>query len=96
MIANAVFVSSILSLAVAMWLLSELTFLAPYRDFILHGYGAQIAVFSAGFFLNVFALTYLMNRKLFLKDTGRKLAHIEKQIRTGSSISDELSNQITD
>lgn len=96
MIANAVFVSSILSLASAMWLLSELTFLAPYRDFILQRYGSQIVVFSAGFFLNVFAVTYLVNRKLFLKDTGRKLAHIEKQIRTGSSISDELSNQITD
>jgi hypothetical protein len=96
MIANAVFVSSILCLAIAMWLLSELTFLAPYRGFILHRFGSPIAVFSAGFFLNVFALTYLLNRQLFLKDTGRKLAHIEKQIRTGSSISDELSSQITD
>ena len=96
MIANAVFVSSILFLAVAMWLLSELTFLAPYRGLILLRYGSQIALFSAVSFLNLFAVTYLLNRKLFLKDTGRKLAHIEKQIRTGSSISEDLSSQLTD
>ena len=96
MIANAVFVSSILFLAMAMWLLSELTFLAPYRELILHKYGSEIAFFSVVVFMNLFAITYLLNRKLFLKDTGRKLAHIEKQIRTGSSISDELSSQLTD
>ena len=76
--------------------MSELTFLAPYRQLILHRYGTQIACFSGVCFVNIFAITYFVNRKLFLKDTGRKLAHIEKQIRTGSSISEELSNQLTD
>ena len=33
-------------------------------------------------------------RKLFLKDTGRKLAHVEKQVRSGSSISEELSRRL--
>lgn len=94
MIANAVFVSSLLCLAVMMYALSEVTFLAPYRSVILHAYGGQIALFCGLLFVNLFALVYLLNRSLFLKDTGQKLAHIEKQIRTGSTISEELSSQL--
>ena len=33
-------------------------------------------------------------RKLLLKDTGRKLAHLEKQLRTGHSISTELTERL--
>jgi hypothetical protein len=29
-----------------------------------------------------------------LKDTGRKLAHLEKQLRTGESLSEELSRRL--
>lgn len=96
MIANAVFIASTIFLAASMWLISELAFLAPYRTLLLHRYGVQIAWFSVALFLNLFAATYLVNRKLFLKDTGRKLVHIEKQIRTGSTISDELSQRLAD
>jgi hypothetical protein len=38
----------------------------------------------------------LPSRELFLKDTGRKLAHIEKQLRTGPSISEELSCRLSE
>jgi hypothetical protein len=93
-IANAVFVSSLLCLALMMYALSELTFLAPYRGVILHAYGRPIALFCTSLFVNLFALVYMLNRSLFLKDTGQKLAHIEKQIRTGSTISEELSSQL--
>ena len=37
MIANSIFVASIVWLASAMYLLSELSFLAPYRDLIFRG-----------------------------------------------------------
>jgi hypothetical protein len=33
-------------------------------------------------------------RKLLLKETGRKLAHVEKQLRTGQSISEELTDRL--
>ncbi len=39
---------------------------------------------------------YLIVRKLFLKETGRKLAHIEKQIRSGESISEELTRRLSE
>jgi hypothetical protein len=53
-----------------------------------------MGIFAAALFINLFAAVYLLGRKLFLNDTGRKLAHLEKQIRTGASISDELSRRL--
>jgi len=44
--------------------------------------------------LNLFAAFYLICRKLFLKDTGEKLAHLEKQLRSGGTISEELSRRL--
>ncbi len=36
-------------------------------------------------------MTFTLVLKLLLKDTGRSLAHMEKQLRTGNSISTELT-----
>ncbi len=94
MIASSIFVASILSLACGFYLMGELTFLSPYRTFILHRYGPTIGWFTLLAFLNLFAVVLVINRKLFLRDTGRKLAHVEKQLRTGSSISAELSERL--
>lgn len=94
MIANSIFVASIVWLAVAMYLLAELSFLAQYRDFILNRYNSPILAFGVLLFLNLTALAYMINRKIFLKDTGMKLAHVEKQLRTGSTISAELTDRL--
>lgn len=96
MLANSLFVTTILFLALLLFLLGECTFLIPYRMLLVNKYGATILVFLAALFLNVFATIYLGARKLFLKDTGRKLAHVERQIRTGSSISEELTQRLKD
>jgi hypothetical protein len=63
---------------------------------LIEKYGVDMALFAVAVFLNVFAGFYAVGRKLFLKDTGRKLAHIEKQLRTGDSISDELTARLTE
>jgi hypothetical protein len=96
MLANSLFATSILFLAFLMFLLGECSFLAPYRVLLVDKYGTTIAAFLAALFLNVFAVVYLGTRKLLLKDTGRKLAHVEKQIRTGRSISEELTQRLRD
>jgi hypothetical protein len=96
-IANSLFVATLLFVTCLICVVNELTFLARYRDLIFHRYGTQVASFSLLLFLNLFAAIYALNRKLFLKDTGKKLAHLEKQLRTsGSSISEELSEQLED
>jgi hypothetical protein len=91
MIANSLIATSVLFLALAFWVLQEATFLVPYRQLLFQKYGGVLLVFAAVLFLNLFAAIYAAWRRLFLKDTGRKLAHLEKQLRTGSSISEELS-----
>jgi uncharacterized membrane protein len=91
MIPNIFFATTIIFLAIGFFLLQECVFLIPYRTLLIEKYGQTITLFAGLLFVNLFALMYLIVRKVYLKDTGRKLAHIEKQIRTGESISDELS-----
>ncbi len=95
MIGNAFFATTVLLLALGLYLLGECRFLIPYRQLLLERYGQAIALFTAALFLNLFAVVYLIGRKLFLKDTGRKLAHLEKQLRAGQ-LSEELSHRLED
>ncbi|HEV2201403.1 MAG TPA: hypothetical protein VGR73_16415 [Bryobacteraceae bacterium] len=94
MIPNIFFATTIIFIAIGFFLLQECNFLIPYRTLLLEKYERIIATFAGLLFLNLFALMYILVRKIYLKDTGRKLAHVEKQIRTGESISDELSRRL--
>jgi len=96
MIPNIFFATTIIFLAIGFLLLQECEFLIPYRSLLISKYGREIALFAGLLFFNLFALMYLVVRKLFLKETGRKLAHIEKQIRSGESISEELSRRLSE
>jgi hypothetical protein len=96
MVGNAFFTSTVLLLALGLYLLGECRFLIPYRGLLWDQYGAAIAVFATALFVNVFAAVYMLGRKLFLKDTGRKLAHLEKQLHTGESLSEELSRRVNE
>ena len=66
----------------------------PYLQILWAKYSETIAAFAAVLFVYLFAGFYMLSRKLFLKDTGRKLAHLERQLRTGSSLSEELSERL--
>ena len=96
MIASAVFVTTIVFLAIGIYLLQECQFLIPYRHVLFLKYGGVIAGFAAALFANLFAAVYLICRTFFLKDTGRKLAHLEKQLRTGDPLAEELSRRLDD
>lgn len=91
---NAFFVTTLLLMAVAIFLMGELEFLVPYKALLFGPYAGSIAAFTTALFVNVFAVVYLVGRTLFLKDTGRKLAHLEKQLRTDRSISEELAERL--
>ncbi len=96
MVANAFFLATVLFLALAFYLLEECRFLIPYRDLLIHRHGASIAAFAGVLFINLFAAVYCLARTLCLKDTGRKLAHFEKQVRSGESLSDELTRRLNE
>src|ERR1700680_1206338 len=80
MIANALILTIAILLAIAFWLMGELKFFIPYKAVLLHQYGTAILAFIAVLFMNVFALAFAVNRRFFLKDTGRKLSHLDKQL----------------
>ncbi len=94
MIANAAFLAGMVLLLLAFWLLGPLQFLAPYKRLIVADYGLVILGALVVVFLNLFALFYLVGRALFLKETGRKLAVVEKQLRTGDTIVRDLSERL--
>ncbi|MGA2436242.1 MAG: hypothetical protein ABSG25_13280 [Bryobacteraceae bacterium] len=96
MVGNSVLVATVIMLALSFWVSGECKFLIPYKPLLIHQYWAYITVYWLALFLNIFAMSYLFTRKLFLKETGQKLAHLEKQLRTDSSVSEELSGRIED
>jgi Na+/phosphate symporter len=85
MIANALIVTLAILLALGFWLMDELKFLVPYRLMLYHQYGSVILAWIGVLFVNVFAAIYAIQRKFFLKDTGRKLSHLDKHVVAGHS-----------
>jgi hypothetical protein len=94
MIGNALLAASAILLALIFWLMEECTFLVPFRDVLYRRYGGTIGLCAIVLFANIFAACHAAARLLFLKDTGRKLAHLERQIRSGASISEELTERL--
>jgi hypothetical protein len=90
MIANTAFLAALTLFLVTAWLAGELTFLAPYKGplFRLHGtfiVGALLLVF-----LNLCAAYYALARWFFLRDTGRKLTHVDRELITSQGVHEDV------
>lgn len=83
MIANALFAAAVVTLAVLFFLADQLRFLAPYRLLILRHYARPILTSLVVLFVNLTALFFAIGRRFFLKDTGRKLAHFDRELNAG-------------
>jgi membrane protein implicated in regulation of membrane protease activity len=83
MIANALLLTIAFLLAYGFWLMGQLKFMAPYKGVLLHAYGSWILGFAAVLSFNVFSAVLLLQRKFFLKNTGRKLSHLDRQFQVG-------------
>ena len=83
MIANATFAATGLTLALVFFLLNKLHFLIPFRFILFHQYGPMALLFFALLFTNLTALAFTFGRRFFLKDTGRKLAHFDRELNAG-------------
>ena len=83
MLGNTLLLTTVIMLGLAFFLMGECQFLIPYRQLLLTKYGSTIALFAAALFVNLFAALYVLGRKLFLKDTGRKLAHFDRELNAG-------------
>ena len=94
MLANAIFLATLIFLALGFWLASQLRFLIPWRVLLLHSYLREIAAYCGLLFVNILGLTIWIERKFFLRDTGRKLKHLDQEIHSGhSELSEEIAAQ---
>ena len=94
MIGNSAFIAGMIQLVVTFVAVGQLTFLAPYKRLLFDRYWGWMLAFAGVLYLNLFAGCYLLSRRLFLKETGRKLAHLERQLQSGDSIVRDLSERL--
>ena len=90
MIANAAFLAGVTVFLVAAWLAGELSFLAPYKATLFRRHGWFISGATLVLFFNLYALYYSIARWLFLRDAGRKLLHLDRQLGTSDAALEDL------
>lgn len=94
MIRNALAVAVVVYAALALFVLGQCSFLMPVKIAIWSQYAEVLLWVSVALILNLSAVTYLLLRRLGLRDTGDKLSHLEKQLRGERTISEELTERI--
>ena len=85
MIANVLLITIAILLALGFWLMGELRFSVPYKLVLWREYATPILAYVGILAVNVFAAAFVLIRKVLLKDTGRKLSHLDKQLRAGET-----------
>jgi len=90
MIANSAFLAALTLFLLVAWLAGELRFLAPYKTVLFTRYGPLLGGATLILFLNLCATYYSVARWLFLRQTGRKLLHLDRQLVTNDAAIEEL------
>ena len=85
MIRNSLFVSATALILVLFGLMSRLDFLAASQKALFIHCGGSVAIFIGVAGVNLFAAALAVNRKIMLKDTGRKLSHFDNQLLSGGA-----------
>ena len=94
MVANVAFLAALTTFLAVAWLAGELSFLAPFKAGIFRQHGATIAVATLILFLNLCAAYYGIARWLFLRDAGRKLAHMDRQLGSPDAVLSDLHQDV--
>jgi hypothetical protein len=93
-IANTAFAAALTTFLVVAWLAGELSFLTPYKASLFRQYGFVMAGATLMLFLHLCALYYAIARWLFLRDAGRKLSHLDRQLGTPEGVHEELRTHL--
>jgi hypothetical protein len=94
MIANTAFLAALTLFLLIAWLAGELSFLAPYKAPLFRLHGRLIVEAVLLVFLNLCAVYYVLARWFFLRETGRKLTHVDRQLITSEGVHEELPPQL--
>ena len=92
--ANAAFLSALTVFLLVGWIAGELRFLAPYKALLFREHAALIGGVVLLLFLNLTATFYSVARWFFMRDTGRKLLHIDRQLSTDDAVLEDLRSYL--
>jgi hypothetical protein len=95
MLANCAVIAAVLLFLAVMLMAEQLAFLRDSARVVLAHYAWTLAGILLVVYVNLFALIFAIARRLLLKDTGRKLAHVERQLRTSHTIVRDLSERLS-
>ena len=91
MAAPTALLTTLLLLALVFWLADATRPLIAYRHALWARDGPFLGLYGSLLVVNLSALSLLLVRALGLKRAGRKLAHLDHELRTDSSIGSELA-----
>lgn len=94
MIANTAFLAALTTFLVVGWIAGELSFLAPFKAGIFRQHGTTIGLVVGLVFLNLCAAYYGIARWLFLRDAGRKLSHMDRQLGSKDAVLTDLRSDL--
>jgi hypothetical protein len=92
--ANAAFLSALTVFLLVGWIAGELRFLAPYKALLFREHATLIGGVVLLLFLNLTATFYSVARWFFMRDTGRKLLHIDRQLATDDAVIEDLRSYL--
>ena len=96
MIANVAFLAALTTFLAVAWLAGELSFLAPYKAGLFRHHGLQIGLAIAGALSEPRApRTTASLGWLFLRDAGRKLSHMDRQLGSRDAVLRDLHRDLT-
>lgn len=94
MMANVAFLAAVTTFLAIAWLAGELSFLAPYKAGLFRHHGTTIGVAVVVLFLNLCTTYYGIARCLFLRDAGRKLTHMDRQLGSRDAVLRDLHRDL--
>lgn len=94
MIANTAFLAVLTLFLLVAWLAGELSFLAPYKVALFRLHGLFLAQVALLVFFNLCAAYYALARWFFLRDTGRKLTHMDRQLIASEGVHEDVPPEL--
>jgi len=94
MVKNTAFLAALTLFLLVGWFAGELRFLAPYKGLLFGQYWPVIVAAIVLVFLHLCAVYYAVARWLFVRDAGRKLTFMDRQLTSGNAVLADLGDQL--
>ena len=94
MIQNSAFLALVTVFLLVGWFAGEVRFLAAYKGVLFRLHGQLILAAILLVFFNLCAAYYVVARWLFMREAGRKLSYLDRQLTTPDAALRDLGNHL--